>query len=52
MLELEQSAGEHVHLPAALIYAALLHNKIDLEEGFSVFDQVSHAAVCTATRPR
>jgi len=49
MPELEP-LGEQQHLPAALIYAALLHNKLGVEEGFSVFDQVSHAA--GATQPQ
>jgi Ca2+-binding EF-hand superfamily protein len=38
--EAPQSAppGAAEHSPAALIYAALLHNKLPLEEGFAVFD--------------
>ena len=35
----EQRVGEQQHSPAALIYAALLHNKLSIEEGFGVFDQ-------------
>ena len=42
--EAPQSAppGAAEHSPAALIYAALLHNKLPLEEGFAVFDLVRH----------
>ena len=35
---------EAQHSPAALICAALLHNRLPVEEGFQVFDQVEPIA--------
>ena len=43
----EYRAEDEAHPPAALIKAALLHNNLPLEEGFSAFDVVSdHFTMC------
>jgi hypothetical protein len=45
MPELLSAEDGQQHSPAALIYAALLHNKLPVEDGFFNFDAVSLA--CT-----
>ena len=41
MPELLAAEDGQQHSPAALIYAALLHNKLPVEDGFFNFDAVS-----------
>ena len=44
----EYRAADNAHPPAALIKAALLHNDLPLEEGFTAFDVVSRPSPCAS----